>query len=234
MLNSPRYLQNKTFEGFICEKSNRQARDLVHDSYSTKHSGEATFLYACQGNGSTHLVMAAINRLQNRDRVSYFCAQELYSSFKECSLQHNKIFSTISRNTDYLFIDDCSYFLGPNALPKEVKKFIDELKYFLASKCWQHVMLIYPALEGLNSGFTDPLAEFKPCFPKARVAYINAPEYPLMRKFALRSLSAFNLDIDNETIDTIVRQSMSIREVEGRIIKLNAEKQLSNWDKYHP
>ena len=217
---NPKY----TFDTFVVGNSNRFAHaaslavaELPSSAYNP------LFLYGGVGLGKTHLMHAIGHYIQTENpsaKVLYTTSEnftnELISAIAK---KTNQALRDKLRNVDVLMVDDIQFIAGKNATQEEFFHTFNQLhtsgKQIIISS--DRPPKDIPTLEErLRSRFEWGL-----------IADVQKPDYETRLAILRRKAESEHIDIPNDVLSAIAEKVESnIRELEGSLIRINAEAQL--------
>ena len=224
--NTPGQLNPKyTFDTFVVGNSNRFAHaaslavaELPSSAYNP------LFLYGGVGLGKTHLMHAIGHYIQGENpssKVLYITSEnftnELISAIAK---KTNQALRDKLRNVDVLMVDDIQFIAGKNATQEEFFHTFNHLhtsgKQIIISS--DRPPKDIPTLEErLRSRFEWGL-----------IADIQKPDYETRLAILRRKAESEHIDITDDVLAAIAEKVESnIRELEGSLVRVNAEAQLN-------
>ncbi|MDL2206229.1 chromosomal replication initiator protein DnaA [Eubacteriales bacterium OttesenSCG-928-N13] len=216
MLN-PKY----TFDTFVVGNSNRFAHaaslavaELPSEAYNP------LFLYGGVGLGKTHLMHAIGHYIQNENpetKLLYITSENFTNELiAAIAKKTNQALRDKLRNVDVLMVDDIQFIAGKNATQEEFFHTFNELhssgKQIIISS--DRPPKDIPTLEErLRSRFEWGL-----------IADIQKPDYETRLAILRRKADTEHIDVPDDVLSFIAEKVQSnIRELEGSLIRVNAE-----------
>ncbi len=215
-----------TFETFVCGESNRFAYEIARQiTEKQAKSYNPVLFYGGTGLGKTHLLNAIGNKVVEKNKIIIYITAEQFLNDYVSRIQNNTMdkFRDKYRNCDYLLIDDVQFFNGKEQIQEEFFHTFNTLH----SKGKQIVMTadknpkqIIGLEERLKSRFNWGItADIQPPGLETKIEIIK--QKCLINK----------INLDKEIIEFLASNiTGNIRQIEGVIIKLNAQSTLIRKD----
>ncbi len=217
---SPKY----TFKNFIVGKGNllavRACQVAVENLRKKSIPYNPIFIYGRVGVGKTHLLQATGNRALERGfkvvyRSSIDFAEEVVSAIKENSLPYLRDFY---KNVDVLLIDDIQFMAGKERTQLEFFNIFNHL--------YQNNKLVVIASDRPPKKLKDIMDRLINRFEGGLVVELKLDRIT-KRAIIKEKLIIYGLPVDEDIIEYIAENTGdNVREIEGFIAKLKAEKGL--------
>ncbi len=208
-----------TFETFICGESNKFAYEIakqITDKQAKNYN--PVLFYGGTGLGKTHLLNAIGNKVIEKNKIVIYVTAEQFMNDFVARLQNNSMekFREKYRNCDYLLIDDVQFFGGKQQIQEEFFHTFNDLH----SKNKQIVMTADKSLRQII-GLEERL---KSRFEWGITADIQPPGLETKIEIIKQKCIINRIEIDKDIIEYLASNvGENIRQIEGLIIKLNAQ-----------
>lgn len=208
-----------TFDTFICGESNKFAYEIAKQiSEKQAKNYNPVLFYGGTGLGKTHLLNAIGNRVIEKNKIIIYVTAEQFMNDYVSRLQNNSMekFREKYRNCDYLLIDDVQFFSGKQQIQEEFFHTFNDLH----SKNKQIVMTADKSLKQII-GLEERL---KSRFEWGITADIQPPGLETKIEIIKQKCVINRIDISQDVIEFLASNvGENIRQIEGLIIKLNAQ-----------
>ncbi|RDU72465.1 chromosomal replication initiator protein DnaA [Helicobacter anseris] len=208
-----------TFETFIQGESNKFAYEIAKQiSEKQAKNYNPVLFYGGTGLGKTHLLNAIGNKVIEKNKNVIYVTAEQFMNDYIARLQSNSMdkFREKYRHCDYLLIDDVQFFGGKQQIQEEFFHTFNDLH----SKNKQIVMTADKSLKQII-GLEDRL---KSRFEWGITADIQPPGLETKIEIIKQKCIINRIDINQDIIEFLASNvSENIRQIEGLIIKLNAQ-----------
>lgn len=207
-----------TFDSFVIGESNKFAFNIakiVAQHQASKYN--PVLIYGGTGLGKTHLLNAIGNEVsKNGKNVIYVTAEQFLNDYmNRINTRTMDRFREKYRSCDYLLIDDIQFFGGKDRTQEEFFHTFNELH----NNQKQIVMTSDKPprkIEGLEE-------RLRSRFEWGISADIIPPEIETKIAIVKQKCQINSISIDEETINFIASNISNIRQIEGVLIKLNAQ-----------
>lgn len=207
-----------TFDSFVIGESNKFAfsiAKIVAQHQASKYN--PVLIYGGTGLGKTHLLNAIGNEVsKNGKNVIYVTAEQFLNDYmNRINTGTMDRFREKYRNCDYLLIDDVQFFGGKEQTQKEFFHTFNELH----NNQKQIVMTSDKPprkIEGLEE-------RLRSRFEWGISTDIIPPEIETKIAIVKQKCQINSISIDEETINFIASNISNVRQIEGVLIKLNAQ-----------
>lgn len=208
-----------TFDTFICGESNKFAYEIAKQiSDKQAKSYNPVLFYGGTGLGKTHLLNAIGNKVIEKNKIVIYVTAEQFMNDYVARLQSNSMekFREKYRNCDYLLIDDVQFFGGKQQIQEEFFHTFNDLH----SKNKQIVLTADKSLKQII-GLEERL---KSRFEWGITADIQPPGLETKIEIIKQKCIINKINIDKDIIEYLASNvGENIRQIEGLIIKLNAQ-----------
>ncbi|WP_104696904.1 MULTISPECIES: chromosomal replication initiator protein DnaA [unclassified Helicobacter] len=208
-----------TFHTFICGESNKFAYEIAKQiSEKQAKNYNPVLFYGGTGLGKTHLLNAIGNKVIEKNKVVIYVTAEQFMNDYVSRLQNNSMekFREKYRNCDYLLIDDVQFFGGKQQIQEEFFHTFNDLH----SKNKQIVLTADKSLKQII-GLEERL---KSRFEWGITADIQPPGLETKIEIIKQKCIINRIDISQDVIEFLASNvGENIRQIEGLIIKLNAQ-----------
>lgn len=207
-----------TFESFVIGESNKFAFSIaqaVAQHQANKYN--PVLIYGGTGLGKTHLLNAIGNQasLEGKNVIYVTAEQFLNDYMNHINMKTMDRFREKYRKCDYLLIDDIQFFGGKDRTQDEFFHTFNELhnnQKQIVMTSDQHPRKIQGLEERLKSRFEWGIS-----------ADIIPPEIETKIAIVKQKCSINSINIDEETTNFIASNISNVRQIEGVLIKLNAQ-----------
>lgn len=207
------------FDTFIQGESNRFAYEIAKQVCEKQGKVyNPVLFYGGTGLGKTHLLNAIGNKVIQKNKVVIYITAEQFLNDYISKLQNNNMekFREKYRNCDYLLIDDVQFFGGKQQIQEEFFHTFNDLH----SKNKQIVMTADKSLKQII-GLEERL---KSRFEWGITADIQPPGLETKIEIIKQKCIINHIEINKEIIEYLASNvGENIRQIEGLIIKLNAQ-----------
>ncbi|PAF53042.1 chromosomal replication initiation protein DnaA [Helicobacter sp. 13S00482-2] len=207
-----------TFDSFIVGESNKFAYEIAKKISEKKAEAyNPVWIYGGTGLGKTHILNAIGNSVSEKNKtVIYVTAEQFLNDFLT-RIQNNTMdrFRDKYRNCDYLLIDDVQFFGGKEKIQEEFFHTFNELH----SKKSQIVMTSDKTPKQIL-GLEERL---KSRFEWGMIADIQPPGLETKIAIIIQKCRLNQIEIDKEIINYLASNINNVRQIEGIILKLNAQ-----------
>ncbi|RDU71396.1 chromosomal replication initiator protein DnaA [Helicobacter brantae] len=207
-----------TFESFVIGESNKFAFSIaqaVAQHQASKYN--PVLIYGGTGLGKTHLLNAIGNQAsQEGKNIIYVTAEQFLNDYtNHLNMKTMDRFREKYRKCDYLLIDDIQFFGGKDRTQDEFFHTFNELhnnQKQIVMTSDKHPRKIEGLEDRLRSRFEWGIS-----------ADIIPPEIETKIAIVKQKCSINSIIIDEETINFIASNISNVRQIEGVLIKLNAQ-----------
>lgn len=207
-----------TFESFVIGESNKFAFSIaqaVAQHQANKYN--PVLIYGGTGLGKTHLLNAIGNQasLEGKNVIYVTAEQFLNDYMNHINMKTMDRFREKYRKCDYLLIDDIQFFGGKDRTQDEFFHTFNELhnnQKQIVMTSDKHPRKIQGLEERLKSRFEWGIS-----------ADIIPPEIETKIAIVKQKCSINSINIDEETTNFIASNISNVRQIEGVLIKLNAQ-----------
>ncbi|PAF44775.1 chromosomal replication initiator protein DnaA [Helicobacter sp. 11S02596-1] len=215
-----------TFDTFVIGESNRLCYEIAQQiSQKQAKIYNPVLIYGGTGLGKTHILNAIGNSVLEKNKVVIYVTAEQFLNDFTTRLKNNTMdrFRDKYRNCDYLLIDDVQFFGGKELVQQEFFHTFNELH----SNNKQIVMTSDKSPKQIL-GLEERL---KSRFEWGMTADIQPPELETKIAIIIQKCQLNQIKIDREIINYIASNiNDNIRQIEGIILKLNAQASIIGQD----
>ena len=223
---SPKY----TFKNFIVGKGNllavRACQVAVENLRKKSIPYNPIFIYGKVGVGKTHLLQATGNKAISQNfkviyRSSIDFAEEVFKVIKEGSISYLR---DLYKNIDLLLIDDIQFMAGKERTQLE---FFNIFNYL-----YQNNRLVVIASDRPPKKLRDVMDRLVNRFEGGLVVELKIDEV-IKKAIIKEKLIIYGLPVDESIIEYVAQNTGdNVREIEGFIARLKAEKNLEQGEPY--
>ncbi|MGE4284990.1 MAG: chromosomal replication initiator protein DnaA [Phycisphaerae bacterium] len=226
--DSPATPPRCSLDDFIVGEKNRMAFRAAKAFVSTEGGlYNPLFFYGSYGLGKTLLLRAVVSECKAANpskRCLYISAEDFTNQYVSCTRRKEMhTFRNKFRNVDVLAIDDIHFLANKKGTQEEFLNTFNSIdiankKIVLASD--SHPTMIEELTDSLVSRFVSGM-----------VVKMEMPEYETRRKIAIARAYSLGFKMSEDVADYIARTiTTSVRELEGAVKKLSAQKVLLGED----